>query len=206
MIGKVYNIPPQPPAAENTRLLPAGALTFGVEYRDVDPESLAQTYAGNAAHLAELEERSPEGGFADEGVSIHVSGTEDGHEYLRFDVFDAEPHYHYIHRTGPDEDAVNNVIDFDAAALGDMLPWAIERLRTRLPEMLREAGGDHLVDQLDTGLIDQTLIEVHDMAEQARATYRAAARAPTARSQGQGCEGVHPVGRGMSGVNKGESQ
>ena len=30
-------------------------------------------------------------------LAIHVLGTDDGHEYLRFDVFDREPHYHYLH-------------------------------------------------------------------------------------------------------------
>ena len=172
MIGKVYNIPPQPPEADNTHHVPAGAITFGVEYRDLDPESLAATYAGNAAHLAELEERSPEGGFADEGVSIHVCATDDGHEYLRFDVFDDKPHYHYIHRAGPDGEAVNNIIDFDATALGDMLPWAIECLRTRLPEMLTHAGGSHLVAQLDTPLLDDAITKVQAMAEQARRAHR----------------------------------
>lgn len=167
MIGKVYNIPPQPPVADNTHHVPAGAITFGVEYRDLDPESLAATYAGNAAHLAELEEQSPEGGFADEGVSIHVCATDDGHEYLRFDVFEDEPHYHYIHRAGADGEAVNNVIDFDATALGDMLPWAIERLRTRLPEMLAQAGAGNLVAQLDRPLLDDAIIKVQAMAEEA---------------------------------------
>jgi hypothetical protein len=33
MIGTVYNIPPQPPVAENTPYLPAGAITLGIEYR-----------------------------------------------------------------------------------------------------------------------------------------------------------------------------
>src|SRR5262249_45075996 len=100
-IGKVYTTPPQPPVEENTLYLPAGAVTFGVEYRDVDPDSLAATYADNAGHLTELEEKSAEGGFFDEGVTIHVCGTDDGHEYLRFDVFDDDPHYHYIHRPFP---------------------------------------------------------------------------------------------------------
>jgi hypothetical protein len=176
VIGKVYNIPPQPPVAENTRLLPAGAITFGVEYRDVDPESLAETYAGNAAQLAELEARSPEGGFSDEGVSIHVSSTADGHEYLRFDVFDDDPHYHYIHRTPPGADAVNNVIEFDTDALGDMLPWAIERLRTRLAAMLAAAGGTDLVEQLDAELVGRAVDEVQTMAEQARAARRRSRR------------------------------
>jgi hypothetical protein len=174
MIGKVYNITPQPPAPANTRYLPAGALTFGIEYRDVDPESLTATYASDPAQLAELEEKSPEGGFSDEGVSIHVCGTDDGHEYVRFDVFDDEPHYHYIHRTPNGAEAVNNVIDFDAAAHGEMLPWAIECLRTRLPAMLTEAEGGHLVPQLDSELLGRVVDEVQHIAEQAQQARRAA--------------------------------
>ena len=169
MIGKVYNIPPQPPDEASTRRLPAGALTFGVEYRDLDPESLEETYKDNPAHLAELREKSPVGGFSDEGVSIHVFATDTGREYLRFDVFDDEPHYHYIHEPGPDGEIVNNVIDFDVAAHGDMLPWAIERLRTRLPEMLAEAGAADLVPRLDQSLVDAALADVRRMADAARA-------------------------------------
>jgi hypothetical protein len=173
MIGKVYNIPPQPPAPENTRYLPAGALTFGIEYRDVDPESLTATYEKDPAQLAELEEKSPEGGFTDEGVSIHVCGSDDGHEYVRFDVFDDEPHYHYIHRTPNGADVVNNVIDFDTAAHGEMLPWAIECLRTRLPAMLAEAEGDHLIPLLDSALVGRVVDEVQRIAEQAQQARRA---------------------------------
>jgi hypothetical protein len=139
----------------------------------VDPESLAKTYADDPAQLAELEEKSPEGGFSDEGVSIHVCGTEDGHEYVRFDVFDDEPHYHYIHRTPPGAEVVNNVIDFDTAAHGEMLPWAIECLRTRLPAMLTEAEGGHLVPQLDTDLVGRVIDEVQRIAEQAQQARRA---------------------------------
>lgn len=168
MIGKVYSIPPQPPVAENTRYLPAGAITIGIEYRHVAPESLAATYAGNADHLAELEERSPAGGFADEGVSIHVCGTDDGHEYLRFDVFDDEPHYHYIHNTPAGAEMVNNVIDFDTAAGGDMLAWAIERLRSHLGDMLTAAGGAELVPRLDADVVGPVVDEVQTLAEQER--------------------------------------
>ena len=173
MIGKVYNIPPQPPSPQNTRYLPAGSITFGIEHRDVDPESLAATYADDAAQLAELEEKSPEGGFSDEGVSIHVCGTDDGHEYVRFDVFDDEPHYHYIHRTPSATEVVNNVIEFDTAAHGEMLPWAIDCLRTRLPAMLTEAEGDHLVSNLDFDLISRVIDEVQEIAEQAQQARRA---------------------------------
>ena len=131
MIGKVYAIQPQPPVEENMRYFDAGALRFGVEYRALDPESLVETYKDRPEELAEMLKQSPEGGFADEGVTVHVFDATDGHEYLRFDMFDDEPHYHYIHKT-TDGSIVNNVIDFDVPALGDMLPWTFERLRTRL--------------------------------------------------------------------------
>jgi hypothetical protein len=168
MVGTVYTIPPQPPVAENTRLHPAGALTFGVEYRELDPASLEETYAGNEAHLAELRETSPQGGFEDEGVSIHVCGTDDGYEYLRFDVFDDNPHYHYIHRVPEGSETANQIVEFDAVADGDMLPWAIDRLRTRLVPMLTQAGGGHLVPQLDDQLIGSVLDGVYTMADAAR--------------------------------------
>jgi hypothetical protein len=168
MTGTTYSIPPQPPVAANNHLFPAGALTFGVEYRDVDPESLRETYAGNAEQLAELEARSPEGGFSDNGVSIHVCGTDDGYEYLRFDVFDDEPHYHYIHRHD-DGTIENQVVDFDPIVGGDMLPWAIRCLRYRLIEMLEAAGAGRLVDRLDSSTIGDVLGQVIMTAERVRA-------------------------------------
>jgi hypothetical protein len=128
---------------------------------------LRETYAGNDAHLAELEARSPEGGFSDTGVSIHVCGTDDGYEYLRFDVFDDEPHYHYIHRHD-DGTIENQVVDFDPTASGDMLPWALRCLRDRLPQMLEAAGGGRLIDQIDTTKIDTVLDDVALIAEEVR--------------------------------------
>lgn len=176
-VGAVYGIPPQPPVEADTRVLDAGVLRIGVEYRDVDPEALRATYAGNAAHLAELDEKSPAGGFSDEGVSLHVYGAEDGHEYLRFDLFDGEPHYHYNHRPGPDGEVVNNVVPFDATAGGDMLEWAFERLRTRLPHMLAKAGGGHLVDGIEPALLESVLTQAQELARTARAACRRAAGA-----------------------------
>ena len=131
MVGKVYGIPPQPPVDENTRTFRAGAITLRRRVPRPRPRgSLAETYKDNPQYLAELREKSPEGGFSDEGVSIHVCDAGDGHEYLRFDVFDDEPHYHYIHRT-VDDTVVNNVIDFDAVAHGDMLRVDVARCCTR---------------------------------------------------------------------------
>jgi hypothetical protein len=167
VIGKVYGIQPQPPVEENTRRFDAGAVSFGVEYRDLDPASLEETYRDNPQYLAELREKSPEGGFFDAGVTIHVFDSRDGHEYLRFDVFDDEPHYHYIHRT-VDDQVVNNVIDFDAVAGGDMFEWTFQRLHTRLPSMLDQAGGDDLANTLDPELVDRVLADVETCAADVR--------------------------------------
>jgi hypothetical protein len=145
-------------------------ITIGVEYRDVNPDNLRATYEGNDAYLEELLEQSPEGGFADEGVSLHVNGTEDGHEYLRFDVFDGEPHYHYVHRG---DEIVNNVVDFDVAANGDMLAWALDCIHRRLGVMLPKAGGGHLVARLDQSQIDAALAQAETMATAAQAAQRA---------------------------------
>jgi len=172
MIGKVYGIPPQPPVEENTRHFPAGAITFGVEYRDLDPESLVATYQDNPEYLAELLAKSPEGGFTDEGVTIHVFDAHDGHEYLRFDVFDDEPHYHYIHRT-IDDTVVNNVIDFDTVAHGDMFPWTFERLHGHLAPMLTQAGGAALAERLDDNLVERVLADVEACAAGVRSGARA---------------------------------
>ena len=171
-IGVVYNIPPEPPKEEHTRWFEAGNVTIGVEYRDLDPEALVALYKDNPDHLAEMLEKSPDGGFTDEGVSIHVRGTADGHEYLRFDVFDGEPHYHYVFNA-PGE-TVNNVVVFDTLAHGDMMPFAINCLRTRLAEMLPRARGGHLVAQLDSNKINAVVDEVHRLAQKARADMRAA--------------------------------
>ena len=37
-IGVVYNIPPEPPKEANTKWFPAGAITIGLEYRDLDQQ------------------------------------------------------------------------------------------------------------------------------------------------------------------------
>jgi len=161
MIGKVYAMAPQPPVEEDTTYFPAGNITLGIEYRSLDPESLVETYKHDPAQLAELLDKSPDGGFTDEGLSLHVYGTEDKHLYVRFDVFAGEPHYHYNH---PGPEIVNNVIDFDVVAHGDMLPWAFGCLRNRLPEMLAEAGGSALVDGLDRDAISRVVDELEGIA------------------------------------------
>ncbi|HEY2429726.1 MAG TPA: hypothetical protein VGI06_12400 [Acidimicrobiales bacterium] len=176
MIGNVYAIRPQPPVQEDTRWFDAGNLRLGIEYREIDHDSLVRTYEQDEAQLAELNANWPETDVQDEGLSLHVVGAADGHEYLRFDVFDTSPHYHYNH---PGEPIVNNVIDFDRSAHGDMLAWALERLRTRLGEMLTEAGGDDLVAGLDPAAVSGALDQVQALADAQRRARRRAAPTST---------------------------
>ncbi|MGI9576569.1 MAG: DUF7700 domain-containing protein [Microthrixaceae bacterium] len=145
MLGQTYDVQPLPPDIEHTVYLDAGPLSIGVEYRVVDPEALSAAYEGD--DLAEIEAHSPEGGFSDEGLSIHVIAVADQHEYLRFDAFDDEPHYHYVDRSL----GTNTVVGFDEATNGPMLPWVLSRLRHRLDPMLRRAGAAHVADALPPG-------------------------------------------------------
>lgn len=142
MIGQVYDVQPMAPDPECTTYLDAGGLRIGIEYRELDPEKLADYYEGD--DLKEVEEHSPEGGFTDEGVTIHVESVADDHEYLRFDVFLDDPHYHYVDKAA----GTNTVVGFDRAAHGDMLPWVIGQLEHRLAPMLEAAGAAHVASEL----------------------------------------------------------
>lgn len=143
MLGQTYDVQPVPPDPEHTVYTDFGPIRIGVEYRVVDPEALAAAYEGD--DLAEIEEHSPEGGFSDEGLSIHVISVSDDHEYLRFDAFDDDPHYHYVDKTA----GTNTIVGFDTAAHGPVIPWALHQLRSRLDPMLRHAGAAHVADTLD---------------------------------------------------------
>ncbi len=146
MLGQTYNVQPVPPDPDHTVYLDAGPLRIGVEYRVVDPEALADAYEGD--DLAEIEEHSPEGGFTDEGLSIHIESVADDHEYLRFDAFDDDPHYHYVDKAA----GTNTLVGFDVAAHGPVVPWVLSQLRHRLDPMLRRAGAPHIADTLSAGL------------------------------------------------------
>lgn len=168
MVGTVYQVQPQPPDPANTQWFAAGAITFGVEYRDVDPEGLAATYESDPEAWAEIVANSPEGGFADTGVSLHVNGTEDGHEYLRFDLFDDDPHYHYVWPSGDH----NNVVPYDDVANGDVFPFAFGCLRQRLDTMLRHAHGDAVADQLVASVQEPVIDAIEKVAYEARDSQR----------------------------------
>ena len=148
MPGTTYTVPPIPPDPAHTTWVEGGGLRIGVEYRKVDPEALAATYGDSAADMAEIAEHSPEGGFDDQGISIHVVAVADDHEYVRFDVFDDEPHYHYVDKAA----GTNTVVDYDPVAHGAMKPWMLRQLRHGLGDMLRHAGAPDAADAVTAEL------------------------------------------------------
>jgi hypothetical protein len=155
-IGTVYTVMPIPPEEDVTTYVAAGAITVGVEVRALD-NALVGDYFKDATpeQQAEIAANKPDN-LDDGGVSLHVCSSEDRTEYLRFDCFRFEPHYHYIFSSG----ASQEIIKYDSVANGDMLNWAIGRITTRLPEMLRRAGATVLADEVDPAAIEKALPEL----------------------------------------------
>jgi hypothetical protein len=167
MTGTVYTVPPIPPDPKHTTYVDAGAIRVGVEYRLLDDAELAANYEGE--QMDEIQDALDGNAVEDNGVSLHVVGSEDGHEYLRFDLFEQEPHYHYIDVSGESQ----RIVDYDRVALGPMLPWALEKIRSGLAPMLEHAGGQGLVEQLDSGRIAAALVDVEKLAREAESALAA---------------------------------
>jgi hypothetical protein len=95
------------------------------------------------------------------GPTVRVMGSADRHEYLRFDMFNVNAHYHY---EPPAEK--ERVLMIDTVADGDPVTWAIARLRTRLAPMLTAAGGQSLADALDGAVLARAVDEVETLVRQ----------------------------------------
>jgi hypothetical protein len=148
VIGTHYDGSPVPPVPSHTRYVDAGALSIGVEYRHVDAAVIAATYGDiDVRHAGDDTPQPPI--LQDEGLTLHVCDAATGGEYLRFDVFEDNPHYHYIH---PGESHL--VVPFDRAACGEMRRWAVEALQLRLRPMLELAGASQLAAHLSDADID----------------------------------------------------
>jgi hypothetical protein len=152
-MGTRYFIQPIAPVERNTVRVPAGALTFGLEMRELNPAIVSDFYSDRPDEPAVRALVEENGELEDSGPSIHVFGTDDGLEYLRFDCFVHGPHYHYVHPH--QEYQVVNAMD--PVAFGDPFEWAVGRLRSRLAEMLRESGGEQLAASLDPAAVDTAL-------------------------------------------------
>jgi hypothetical protein len=138
------------PVAANTRYFDAGPVRIGVEYRLITSDIVnANLQAANAEHGGEYDMVTvPEDG----GVSLHVVDAVTHAEYLRFDMFDDSPHYHYIH---PGEYQRN--IPFDRTAFGDMFEWVQLGLRHRLRDMLAFCGATDVAARIDAAQVASVL-------------------------------------------------
>ena len=170
-VGQRYPILPIPWIPEHTEMIPAGVLTIGVGHRVLD-EATAKAYLDEVGYVrADKDddgggERTYEG--RDGGVCIHVLGPgRDGElvEYLRLDCFDDEPHYHYVYN---DERAQDRVF-LDPTLEGDPMEWALDRVRTRMREVLVKVGAPELAARVDPAAIDAALPEVRRAIERAHA-------------------------------------
>jgi hypothetical protein len=158
---------------EHTAKFVAGVVTVGVEYRFLDEATILEFYGADAR--AKFDNVAPAGMgdvVEEDGLCVHVFGTHDGLEYLRFDCFDDAPHYHYLTPHAP----LNVVVEHDAVANGPMLDWALFALRTRLPDMLRKAGATELAANVDPSEIARILPAVTTTARSAKTGGPAEAR------------------------------
>jgi hypothetical protein len=167
-IGVRRETVPIPPLEEHLERFNAGSVEFGVEYRFLNDTLVSQHTATKPEQAAMVAAARVQGGnegipIDDQGVSIHVFDTQTGLEWLRFDAFDEDPHYHYItpgsHHVG---------VGFDEAANGDCLEWVLHSLAERLPRMLREAGAEDLAGKVDQAAVDAVLPAVGEAARRAR--------------------------------------
>jgi len=152
---------PIPPVEAQTEYFDAGVVRFGVEYRLLN-EAIA---AASAIEIAAGSDRGAVN-LDDRGVSIHVFAQigSEHQEVLRFDCFQEDPHYHYVSWAARS----NEMLHLDPIADGDPLAWALERLRTRLPQMLERAGAVEAAARLDPRRVDALLPRVAEAAFRAR--------------------------------------
>jgi len=164
-----YRTLPVPPFDEHTVKVAAGAVTFGVEYRHLDEATILAFYGPDArdkfdnvrpAGMAEVVEEN--------GLSLHVFDTATGAEIIRFDCFDDAPHYHLLDATR----SRNVVVEHDASQDGPLLEWALSELRTRLPDLLEQAGASDLAKVVDTALVDDALNSVGQLTRYVLAAGR----------------------------------
>jgi hypothetical protein len=160
-LGRSYEVMPIAMVPEACRAVAAGPITFVVEGRHLSDEAIIAS-AVEQGRRDGIDEPS---GVDDGGASLHVLGAADGLEHLRFDCFDNEPHYHYIRNA----DQANVVVRIDTVAESNPQAWVLERMRTRLPEMLEHAGAPDLAAEArGAGAeIDAALIEVEKLMDAA---------------------------------------
>ena len=168
-MGRIeYRTLPVPAFDEHTVRIAAGPVTFGVEYRHLDedtilaffgPDSRAKFDNVRPAGMAEVVE--------EDGLSLHVFDGSTGAEILRFDCFDDAPHYHLL-----DAERVRNVVVEHDPGTGPLLDWALPQLRENLPQLLAEAGADAVAQQVDVAVVGPAVDAVAQVAHYVLAAGR----------------------------------
>ena len=155
--GNRFDQLPIPMVAEHCLPVDAGAVQLIVESRRLTNEIIkAASHDGADAAIS----------FDDFGATLHVCGTADGLEHLRFDCFENEPHYHYIEQaTG-----ANTIVRIDELAVGDPIDFSLACVEHHLPEMLRHCGVAGLADEVaaQQDKVDIALTEVRELMKKAR--------------------------------------
>ena len=148
--GNRYDQLPIPMVQEHCIPVDAGAVQLVIESRRLTNAIVEETFHGTvAADVA----------FDDHGATLHVLGTEDGLEHLRFDCFEQEPHYHYIDNAG----SGNTVVRIDELAVGDPIEFSLTCVEHHLPDMLTNCNVPALADE-----VKGRMTEVHDAMTQVR--------------------------------------
>lgn len=140
-----------PPIPENTAYAEEGSLRIGVEFRVLNDQVVLDTLGVAPPETAK--------GVDSRGLCVHVFDALTGGEHLRFDVFDGEPHYHYMN-----PGTLNRVVPFDEVGCGDMWAWTLDCLRHRLQPMLRRAGATELADKITTSDLEALVPQVEELA------------------------------------------
>ncbi len=180
-----YEVMPIPPIEAHSQRFEIGPISIWVEYRLLD-DAIAAAHQSRESFEGEIQT------VEDRGVSLHVFGApapgQDEIEFLRFDCFEEDPHYHYVSYAN----GTNEMVHLDPNAHGDPLEWALDCIRTRLPQMLERAGARNLAAEVEPARIEQVLPMVAGAAYRVRfehddATIRSGAiagAAPLTKSSG----------------------
>ena len=155
--GNRFDRLPIPMVPEHCTSVDAGAVQLVVESRTLTNAIIEHTFHDG------VEVEVP---FDDFGATLHVCGTADGMEHLRFDCFEHEPHYHYIEQAA----GANTVVRIDELAVGDPVDFSLACVEHHLPDMLRHCGVADLADEV-AGRPDKVhaaVVEVRELMKTAR--------------------------------------
>jgi len=96
----------------------------------------------------------------DGGLSIELHGARNGEEteLLRFDLFRKDPHYHVPSGTQP-----TGRIDPSV----DSLAYALDRIGSQLPEMLRQSDAPEYASSIESLAMDLVVDELREAAAEA---------------------------------------